>query len=134
MAHISVENNGIRSEFRLNDKQKPLIEFVDPSYVRSSAVLLDPRSRGVHVLLHEGVFLIGHASDNFFETLMQSDDIELCSTLPNGERILLQAPVSLLHNSSKIPESKDRNDNCNGSYSGKFPTYAAGGYALSALS
>jgi len=128
MAHISVEKSGVRSEFRLNDKQKPSIEFIDPSYARANAVLLDPKSQGVHVSLHEGVFLIGNASDNFFETLMQSDDIELCANLPNGECISLPAPVSLLNDPKDILESEEGNDN------GEFPTYAAGGYAVTALS
>lgn len=128
MAHISVEKSGVRSEFRLNDKQKPSIEFIDPSYARANAVLLDPKSKGVHVLLHEGVFLIGNASDNFFETLMQSDDIELCANLPNGERVSLQAPVSLLNDLKEVIKCEEGNDN------GEFPTYAAGGYAVTALS
>ncbi len=129
MAHVSIENkNGVRCEFRLNDKQKPCIEFVDPSYARANSVLLDPNSRGVHVSLHEGVFLIGHASDNFFQTLSNAEEVELCANLHNGEVVSLCAPVGLFENIDKTEDSIEGNDN-----SSEFPAYAAGGHAVTAL-
>ena len=125
MSHISIENHGAQAKFDMGADQKPYIEFLDPSYARANAVLLNVEAQTIHTVLHEGIFLIGEAPKDFFEILMESSEVELCADLYSGDHISLHAPICLLEDRDLNNVVKINTDD--------FPSFAAGGYAMTAL-
>lgn len=126
MSHISFNQIGVRASFDADQSSaKPSITFADPSYAKASLVLLDIEDMSVHVVMHEGIFLIGQATGEFVENAMKSMEVQLCAELSNGDRISLQAPVSI--------SGKASAENVIPLTAGDMPSVASGGFAITSL-
>ncbi len=126
MSHISFNQIGVRASFDASERStKPTISFVDPSYAKANLVLLDLDDMTVHVVMHEGIFMIGKTNEDFIEKAMKSMEVQLCADLSNGDHISLHAPVSI--------SGKANVQNVVPLTVGEMPCAAAGGYAMTSL-
>ncbi len=96
MAHISVGKRKVDARFIKNKENKILIEFADPAYARAESILFDPKSQSLHAILHEGMFLIGHAPEEIIKDLMEKKSVELCADHYAGKVLRMHASVSIL--------------------------------------
>ncbi len=76
MTHISVGQKGVQARFDIN-AQGTIIEFADPSYTKAETILLNTDNNSVHAVVHEGLFLIGQAPDDWVESSKASETVAL---------------------------------------------------------
>lgn len=89
------ENIGVHFDVDL-DEGKPCIKFSDPSYARSDVILFNPTCHSVHAVLHEGVFFLGRAPDDFVKELKTKNIVGLQAEHFSGKNVHLSVPVAIV--------------------------------------
>ncbi len=89
------EVEGVSAAFLRNHHGKVCIAFSDPAYVRSDAIVLNPRDFSVYAVLHESAHFISRVSDTMARALAENTEALLTCVKPDGTIFELFAPVQM---------------------------------------
>ncbi len=97
MGCITKTKEKIEAHFDVDAKGgEPCITFSDPSYARSDAILFNPTCKSVHAVLHEGVFFLGRAPDDFVKELKTKNIVGLQAEHFSEGSVRLSTPVAIV--------------------------------------
>lgn len=92
---LESEQEGIRAAFMSNHRGQVCIAFSDPVYARADAILLDPESRCLHVVIHESAFFISQVSEAMAQAFRNNREALLTAIRPDGSLLELTAPIEV---------------------------------------
>ena len=86
---------GIQAAFMCNHRGEVCIAFSDPVYAKADAIMLDKKSREIHVLVHESMYFVSKVSDVMASAFERNQNALLTSIRSDGSLLELSAPIQL---------------------------------------
>jgi|GEM_PF-2804554 len=89
----SVKQADVEAAFMQNYRGAICIAFDDPSWVNADKILIDKHTGGVHAILHESSYFLGHVSSGMAKAFTENREALLSSVRSDGTIYELMVPV-----------------------------------------